>query len=128
MFSGFRGIFWIFDMTVLGGGGGGGGYCLGFICNFIDLGIGAMGTTCSCLLHHYFGTKLRKSIKEKNFLQLSSFIFIWYALKRNVLFIILSCLLSWKFQKLFTSMSIPAPTKLSDPLLTLHPPHHTHPV
>jgi hypothetical protein len=27
------------------------------------------------------------------------------------------CLLSWQFQKLLTSMSIPALTKLSDPLL-----------
>jgi hypothetical protein len=27
-----------------------------------------------------------------------------------------------------TSMSIPAPTKLSDPQLKLHPPRQTHPV
>jgi hypothetical protein len=27
-----------------------------------------------------------------------------------------------------TSMPIPAPTKLSDPQLKLHPPHQTHPV
>ena len=125
MFSGFRVIFWIFDVTVLGEGG----YCLGFICNFRGLGAGARGTICSCPPpHHYFGVKLRKSMKEKNILQLFKLYFymVCFEAKRFVYYIF--CLLSWQFQKLPTSMSISAPTKLSDPLLKLHPHHHTHPV
>ena len=127
MLSGFRGIFWIFDVTILGGEGGV-GYCLGFICNFRGLGSGARGTICSCLLHHYYGAKLRKRMNETNILQFIQVLYYMVCFESKCFVYYIFCLLSWQFQKLLTSMSIPALTKMSDPLLKLQPPHHTHPI
>ena len=102
--------------------------CLGFICNFRGLGSGARGTICSCLLHHYYGAKLRKRMNETNILQFIQALYYMVYFEAKCFVYYIFCLLSWQFQKLLTSMSIPALTKLSDPLLKLQPPHHTHPV